>query len=84
MTHDEMVRSRLPQLTGFIGPGHKRHALYRTPDAQEVPACNAPTEGKLVNHVEAYLEERVNCARCKRMLERIRNGVTPDHLRGAL
>lgn len=72
-------RKRTPTETAFIGPGHKRHAFFGV-----TPACNTSTAYQFVNHCERYVHEDVTCARCRNMIERIKNGYTPDHLEAAL
>lgn len=85
-----MIRRRVPVLVGFLGPGHKRHAFYlvkRPGHTVHVPACNRSTDGVIINHTEPFDGEKfrndaIGCAGCKRMMERVTNGVTPDHLAG--
>lgn len=75
--------SRLYVFSAFIGPGHKRHAFYAIGE-KRIPACNAPTAGKIINHEERNQHRLadVDCAACKRVMERVTSGSTPDHLAG--
>jgi hypothetical protein len=77
-----VTKDRLPNLTGFAGPGHKRHAFYGAVSACGIKTGSAPLP--MLNHTDPYHGGDVSCARCKKMLERILCGVTPDHLHDAL
>lgn len=84
--------SRRPVFTAFVGPGHKRHAFYlitvHGSGSRHVPACNADTTGKIINHQSEPYQvsgaSTATCARCRSMAERVFNGVTPPHLQGVI
>jgi hypothetical protein len=73
---DALQRKRTPTLTGFIGPGRKRHALF----GGRVSACNTPVGDAFINHTQAFRPDDVTCARCRTMIERVKCGTTPAHL----
>lgn len=77
---------RLPDLVGFIGPGHKRHAFYRVVDpdwqTQLLPACGTNVGDRMINHTDPYGKYPVGCARCSKIVERVQCGSTPPHLAG--